>query len=112
MYSVHITDIAEEDIVSTVQYVANVLTAPVAANHLLDEIEKYENILENTPNMYSFVPDEYLKVKGVKYVMVKNYMLFYTINEEEKIVTVIRFLYGQRNWKSILKINNFEENKL
>ncbi|MDR3338399.1 MAG: type II toxin-antitoxin system RelE/ParE family toxin [Treponema sp.] len=43
--------------------------------------------------------------------MVKNYMLFYTINEEEKIVTVIRFLYGHRDWKNILKINNAEENK-
>jgi plasmid stabilization system protein ParE len=112
MYSVHITDIAERDILFTIKYIANVLKAPVSANHLLDEIEKYENILENTPNMYSFVPDEYLTTKGLKYVMVKNYMLFYTINEEEKIVTVVRFLYGHRDWKNILKIDNLEENKL
>jgi plasmid stabilization system protein ParE len=112
MYSVHITDIAEADILSTVKYIADVLKAPASANHLLDEIEKYENILENTPNMYSFVPDEYLTTKGLKYVMVKNYMLFYTINEKEKIVTVIRFLYGHRDWRDILKIDNLEENKL
>ena len=50
----------------------------MAANNLLDEIEKYESILATTPNMFSFVPDEYLKTKGIKYVMVKNYMMFYT----------------------------------
>jgi plasmid stabilization system protein ParE len=112
MYSVHSTDIAEEDILSTVKHIADVLKAPVSANHLLDEIEKYENILENTPSMYSFVPDEYLTTKGLKYVLVKNYMLFYTINEKEKIVTVVRFLYGRRDWENILKIDNLAENKL
>jgi toxin ParE1/3/4 len=111
MYSVHITDIAEEEILSTAKYIGDVLKAPEAANSLLDEIEKYENILENTPNMFSFVPDEYLATKGVKYVMVKNYMMFYTINEEEKSVTVIRFLYGRRDWKNILTTKSSEENK-
>ena len=75
----------------------------MAANNLLDEIEKYENTLETTPNIFSFVPDEYLRAKGIKYVMVKNYMMFYTINEDEKTVDVIRFLYGHRDWKRILE---------
>jgi plasmid stabilization system protein ParE len=112
MYFVHITDIAEEEILSTLKYIGDVLKAPKAANNLLDEIEKYENILENTPNMLSFAPDEYLAVKGVKYIMVKNYMMFYTINEKEKSVTVIRFLYGRRDWKNILRMKSSEENKL
>jgi plasmid stabilization system protein ParE len=103
MYSVHITDIAEEEILATVRYITDVLKAPIAANNLLDEIEKYENILETTPNIFSFVPDEYLRVKGIKYVMVKNYMMFYTINEKEKTVDVIRFLYGRKDWKRILE---------
>jgi plasmid stabilization system protein ParE len=109
MYSVHITDIAEEEILSTTKYIVDVFKAPKAANDLLDEIEKYENILENTPNTFSFVPDEYLATKGVRYITVKNYMMFYTINEEEKSVTVIRFLYGRRDWKNILRIKSAEE---
>jgi hypothetical protein len=67
-----ITDIAEEEILNTVKYITDVLKAPIAANDLLDEIEKYENILENTPDIFSFVPDEHLRTKGIKYVMVKN----------------------------------------
>jgi len=102
MYSINITDIAEEDILNTVKYIADVLKAPAAANNLLDEIERHEAILENTPNIYPFVPDEYLAQRGLKFTMVQHYLMFYTVNEDEKTVTVIRFLYGRRDWKNIL----------
>ena len=108
MYSLIITDIAEEDILKTVEYIADILKAPIAANNLLDEIERHEEILENTPNIYPFVPDEYLAQKGLKFTIIKNYLMFYTIDEDEKIVTVIRFSYGRRDWKNILRTNEIK----
>jgi plasmid stabilization system protein ParE len=102
-YSLNITDIAEEDILSTVRYIANVLKNSIAANNLLDEIEKYEKILEDTPGIYPFVYDEYLSGRGLKYVPIKKHLLFYTIDEKNKIVNIIRFLYGRRDWKNILR---------
>ena len=101
-YSLNITDIAEEDILSALKYITNVLKNSIAANNLLDEIERYEEILENTPNIYPFVSDEHLAKKGLKYVMIKNYLLFYTVDEENKIVNVTRFLYRRRDWKNLL----------
>lgn len=103
MYFVNITDIAEEDILSVVQYIANSLKSPTAANNLLDEIEKHEKFLEKTPDIYPFVSDDYLAEKGVKFVLIKNYMMFFTINKSKKIVNVIRFLYGRRDWQNIIK---------
>jgi plasmid stabilization system protein ParE len=79
VYSLIITEIAEEDIFNTVEYIANVLKAPTAANNLLDEIERHEEILENTPNIYPSVPDEYLSQKGLRFTRIKNYLMFYTI---------------------------------
>ena len=107
-YSLNITNIAEEDILSTVRYIANVLKNPIAANTLLDEIERYEKILEDTPGIYPFVYDEYLAGKGLKYVTIKNFLLFYTVDEKNKIVNIIRFLYGRRDWKNILKNDESE----
>ena len=103
MYFVNITDIAEEDILSTVKYIFGELKTPVAANDLLDEIEKYEEILGKTPNIYPNVPDEYLAIKGLKFAIIKNYLMFFTVDEEAKVVNVIRFLYGKRDWKNILE---------
>ncbi len=80
----------------------------MAANNLLNEIEKYEKILEKMPSIYPLVSDEYLAAKGLKFVLIKNYVLFYTIDKNNKIVNVIRFLYARRNWKEILKCNTIE----
>jgi plasmid stabilization system protein ParE len=103
-YSLNITDIAEEDILATVRYIIDVLKNSIAANNLLDEIERHEKILEDTPGIYPFVRDEYLAGKGLKYVIIKNFLLFYTVDKKNKIVNIIRFLYGRRDWKNILKI--------
>jgi toxin ParE1/3/4 len=104
-YSLNITDIAEEDILSTVKYIANELKNPIAANNLLDEIEKHEKILEETPGIYPSVHDEYLAEKGLKFVTIKNFLLFFTIDKKNKTVSIIRFFYGRRDWKNILKNN-------
>jgi len=101
-YTLNITDLAEEDILAAVRYISGVLKNPIAANTLLDEIERYEKVLENTPNIYPFVNDEYLSEKGLKYVRIKNFLMFYIIDENNRIVNVIRFLYIRRNWKNIL----------
>jgi plasmid stabilization system protein ParE len=103
MYFVNITDLADDDILSTAQYISDDLKAPKAANTLLDEIEKHEEVLGETPHIYPIVPDEYLASMVLRFVVVKNYLLFFTINEEGRTVNVIRFLYGRRDWKNILK---------
>ena len=104
MYFLNVTNIAEEDILSATDYIINELGMPKAANNLLNEIENKGKILEHTPGIYPFVPDDFLARIGIKFVKIKNYMLFYIINEDEKTVTVIRFLYARRDWKNILKI--------
>jgi len=100
-YSINITDLAEDDILAIATYISKVLKNPIAANNLLDEIERHEKILEDMPTMYPFVNDKYLSGKGLKYVAIKNFLMFYTIDEHNKIVTIIRFLYKRRDWKNL-----------
>jgi len=104
-YFPNITDLAEEDILSTVKYITNDLKNPIAANNLLDEIERHEKNLENNPYIYPLVNDDYLAEKGLRLIVIKNYLMFFIINEDSKIVNVMRFLYGRRNWKNILVKN-------
>ena len=103
MYLVNITDIAEEDILTIIEYITDNLKAPKAANDLLDNLEKHEKILEENPNIYPLVSDKYLAEKGIKFILIKNYMMFFAINENKKQVNIIRFLYGRRDWQNILK---------
>jgi plasmid stabilization system protein ParE len=105
MYSVYISEIAENDILTAAQYISNVLNAPIAANRLLDEIEKKERFMEYNPYIYPVVPDKILAKREIRFVSVKNYLMFYIVNDNEQMIYVIRFLYGHRDWKNILKNN-------
>ena len=100
MYKLNFARHFQEDVKSTVNYIKNALQASDASEKIKDEIRKtYKNIKQN-PLVYPVVPDDDLVSKGFRFVMVKNYMLFYTVEEEQ--INFIRFLYGRRNWVNIL----------
>ena len=40
---------------------------------------------------------------GIRFVIINNYLAFYTIDERKQIVTIVRFLYQKSNWNSILR---------
>ena len=60
-------------------------------------------ITPENPRIRSLVQDKYLASLGYRLINVKNYMIFYIIDEDEKYIKIIRFLYNKRNWMSLLK---------
>ena len=40
---------------------------------------------------------------GIRFVIINNYLAFYTIDEEKQTVIIVRFLYQKSNWTSILR---------
>jgi plasmid stabilization system protein ParE len=97
-----------EDVRSSVNYIKQTLQAPVAADRLKNEIKKTYNTIKDTPFIYPIVPNEYLASLGFRFTMVKNYMMFYIV--EERQINIVRFLYGHRDWINILKDTNIIEN--
>ena len=95
--------IYEQDVDSSYKYIRDKLGAPMAANSLIKElIEKLNKIKEN-PNIRPLVHDKYLASLGYRQISVKNFIIFYIIDNDNKYVNVIRFLYQKRNWINILK---------
>jgi len=58
--------------------------------------------LKEFPFSCNYVPDEYLKKKGYRKLIIDNYTAFYLVNEEEKQVIVMRVLYGRQKYESLL----------
>jgi plasmid stabilization system protein ParE len=101
MYTLHFSGLFRGDVKSSVDYIKRTLQAPAAAQRLKDEIKKTYKKIKETPFIYPAVPDEYLASMGFRFVMVKNYMLFYMVKENQ--INIIRFLYGHRDWIHILR---------
>lgn len=104
-YEIHITKAAERDLENALDYIELVLFNPQAADDLMDEMEKNVANLSQLPKKHALVDDPVLKAWGIRFVTVKKYLIFYTISEQEKRVHIVRFLYGKRNWISMLKQN-------
>jgi len=101
MYKIKFSKDYEEDVMSSLNYIKHELKNPTAAKKLRDEIKKTNKRLKKNPFSYSAVPDEYLAAKSYRFAIVKNYIIFYIV--QEKQIDVIRFLYGYRDWMNILK---------
>ena len=102
-YIIHITATAERDILRAADYIEFTLKNPTAAEHLLDAATEQINSLADMPEKLRLVDDPVLASWEIRFIIVNNYLAFYTINKEKQMVIVIRFLYQKSNWNSILR---------
>lgn len=102
-FKIHITHMAEQDLLNASDYIEFTLMNPDAADALLDSFEQHIHHLVIYPKKFPFVQDPILSSWGIRYTFVKNYIVPYIIDEEASIIYIIRFLYKKSNWISILQ---------
>ena len=97
-YQIRFLRIAEEDFIEIVSFITH--DNPSAANSIADKIEKNLEILSENPLLGRIPRDEEIKNMGYRYIIVKNYIIFYSI--EGRTILIHRILHGARNYKSLL----------
>ena len=108
MYNLLFSKIIDKDIDSCYVYIRDTLEAPMAAENLMKELyEKLDHIKEK-PYSRPLVHDKLLASFGIRSIKVKNYLLFYNIENDtmedgEKNINVITFMYNKRDWINILR---------
>ena len=70
--------------------------------------DKLNHIKEN-PYSRPLVHDEFLASLGIRSIRVKNYLIFYNIEEDNKYINAISFMYNKRDWINILKEKSLDE---
>ena len=102
-YSAVYTESVEKDIEEAARYIKGTLRNPSASENLLNELSSEIMTLEDNPFICSVIDDPGFKAIGLRFSIIKNYLLFYTVSPQEKTITILRFLYGRRNWQTILR---------
>lgn len=100
---VEITAAAQNDFENIYLYISETLCNKQAALRLMNLIDKSIRGLAEMPEGHPLVKDEYLRNKGIRFVSVKNYIIFYTVDESMCKIYVVRILYGKRNWADVLQ---------
>ncbi|OPH54689.1 plasmid stabilization protein [Paenibacillus ferrarius] len=101
-YRLVITELAETDLRNIADYIANELLEPTTARKMIAKIAEAAFQLELMPFRNGLVRDERLAAYGIRHILVDSYIVFYVISEKEETVTIIRILYGKRQWNSLL----------
>ncbi len=101
-YRIEITEPAEKDLYEIGLYIARELLEPSTAKKVVGKISDAILTLEELPLRNALVTDERLALRGIRKIMVDNYIVFYVISEEQKTVTVIRIQYGRRDWINLI----------
>lgn len=101
-YSLFITDSANESLDEIIYYMIHKLKNPTAAMDFLNKVQKkYEKVREN-PEMYEYVRDRRLAMKGYRKIPVDNYVIIYLVDDEKKEIEIRDVFYCGEDYKRYL----------
>ncbi len=89
---------AEDDLTEIITYIA--AENQTAAEHLAAKIEKSISLLAGNPFLGRIPDDEHLIRLGYRFLVVLDYLIFYTV--EEKTMYIYRIIHGARNYTRLL----------
>lgn len=85
---------AQQDLKDIYEYIAYTLFVPDTARNMYQKIIQSARSLESMPERNPLYKEEPWHSQGLRFVPVKNYLLFYTVNKETNTVSIVRILYG------------------
>lgn len=85
---------ARQDLKNIYEYIAYSLLVPDTARGMYRKIIQSARSLEFMPERNPLYQEEPWRGQGVRFLPVKNYLLFYTVNNETHTVSIARILYG------------------
>lgn len=97
LYTVKTTSQAEEQIQEIIHYIAHELKAPDAALHLLDTLEASFLSLTQFPQRVALVEEEPWRNNGIHRLPVKNFLVYFWIDEDNMNVQVTAVIYDKRD---------------
>lgn len=100
-FGYRLTKRAESDLDGIVSYIAVELSNPRAASDFVDKLQISIEETRSFPKSGSPVHNEYLRAENVRKKLVGNYIVYYVPDREEKVIYVLRIVYGKRNMDEI-----------
>ena len=112
IFQIRIMKPAQTDIREIHRYISDELHNPSAAARRISLIDKAIQSLKQNPARFPLVKDRYLASIGFRMTIVKSHLVFFTINEDESIVSIMRVLYARRDWVRLLKIDSENQSEI
>ena len=100
-YSIIYSPEARDDLKDIYSYIAFDLLVPGIAEGQVNRIRKTIRSLDFMPSRFSIVDCEPWKSMGMHKILVDNFVVFYTVDDNQMEVSILRILYAGRDIESI-----------
>ena len=107
-YEVKITEPAQRQLQEIVRYIAGDLQEKRTALWMLDTLEKEILSLSTLPNRVALTEEEPWHSAGIRKLPVKNYLVYFWVNEEQKQVQITAVVFGRRDLRNVLQNIKYE----
>ena len=104
-YKIIYSPLAVDDLRSIYLYIANTLKAKLAATNQANAIRKAIRALEIMPERFPMYESKSLHSTTFHKLPVNNYVVFYIVDKEKHIVTIVRIFYGGMDIDNALQDN-------
>lgn len=98
-----LTQKADADLDDIVGYIAVELANPKAASDFLDKLQEAIEEARAFPESGSLVINEFVPNTKIRKKLTGNYIMYYLPDSDEKMIFVLRIVYGRRNMDEILR---------
>jgi len=102
-YTVKMTAYTIGQVQEIISYISHTLRAPQAAAGWADCLQEQLQSLATFPARFPLVNREPWKSKGVRKTSVKNFIIYYTVEQASNTVWIIAVIYGRRDQISQLQ---------
>ena len=96
-YNIEITEPAQQDLLSIVLYIRDVLQEPKIALGILRTLRDEIEGLCRMPERYPLWEDEPWHSQGLRKMVVKKYVVLYLVEQQSQTVQIVRVFYGGRD---------------
>ena len=96
-FGYQLTKRAESDLDGIVSYIAVELANPQAASDFVDKLKDNIDEARAFPESGSLVDNEFLQVENLRKKLIGNYIMHYLPDIREKIIYILRIVYGKQN---------------
>lgn len=107
-YTVRITRQAREHLRGIKSYIANELLAPDAANNPIAAMKKEIKGLVQMPERIKLTEEEPWRSEGIRWLRIKNYYVYFWIDEENSKVQITSVIYVARDQVAQLELMQME----
>lgn len=98
IYEIEFTEDARDEIREIYKYISENLVAKQAARDLMRKMKKTIMDLAESPKLYMKIEKKDRRKRDFRRIVIDNYIILYTIDEEKKTVYISHMYYGRRNY--------------